>query len=289
MEDNKLAVIVKESGLESTKGQVMIDNFQDYGVIVDEWKDKAFAINITDESQIMEIEGAKVGLKFIARKRLDVESKRKELKAQSLSEGKAIDGIANYLKNELFPIEEHLKKQAHFVQLKKVADDARIIAEAREKEEQERAAKEQAERDEQERQRLENIKLKQEAKKREEAHREEREEAEKKQKAIEVKAAKEKEAAETKEREIKAIAAANLKVLEDKAAAIEEKARKEKEEAQEAAEAKAKIDAALIAENKRMADEQLERERKEKEELQRRLDAMITCPKCGHEFSPEVK
>ena len=107
----ELEVIVKESGLNVTKAQVILDKFKDYFEIASEWEIKAKAIVVTNESQTAEMEMAKVGRKFLAKKRIDVEKTRKELKEQSLREGKAIDGISNILKALIVPIEEHLKKQ----------------------------------------------------------------------------------------------------------------------------------------------------------------------------------
>lgn len=49
--ENKLSVIVKESGLEKTKAQVLLDNFSNYFQIAADWEKKAKAIVVTDASQ----------------------------------------------------------------------------------------------------------------------------------------------------------------------------------------------------------------------------------------------
>ncbi len=101
---NQLEVIVKESGLEQSKAKYILENFQDYFKIAEEWEQKAKTIIVTDVSQVTEMEMAKVGRKFLSKKRIDVENSRKKLKEQSLREGKAIDGIANVLKALIIPI-----------------------------------------------------------------------------------------------------------------------------------------------------------------------------------------
>jgi len=42
--ENQLSVIVKESGLEKTKAQVLLDNFSTYFQIASEWEKKAKTI-----------------------------------------------------------------------------------------------------------------------------------------------------------------------------------------------------------------------------------------------------
>jgi len=50
-------------------------------------------------------------LRFMVSKRVAVEEKRKELKADSLAFGRAVDGRAKEITNMLNPIEEHLKQE----------------------------------------------------------------------------------------------------------------------------------------------------------------------------------
>lgn len=160
---NDLAIIVKESGIEQAKGQVLLDNFKDYFEIASEWEVKAKNIVVKDAGQTAEMEMARVGRLFLREKRIKIEKTRKELKEQSLREGKAIDGIANVLKALIVPIEEYLEKQEKFVEIKakEIAELARIEMER--KAEEDRLAKEEADRKEQERIRMENERLKKEA------------------------------------------------------------------------------------------------------------------------------
>lgn len=248
--ENKLELIVRESGLESTKADFILTQFQDYFKIAAEWEVRAKSIVVTDESQTAEMQMARAGRLFLKEKRVAIEKARKELKEQALREGKAIDGIANVLKALIVPIEEHLDKQEHFVEIRaKIAEDKRLAEEAA-RLEAERLAKEAAEKAEQERIRLENEKLKAEAIEKERAMAAERAEAIAKQKAIEEKAAAERRTAEEEKR------------------AIEEKAAKERRAAEDA---------------KKKAEAEIE---KMKAEAESKAAQMITCPFCGKEFIP---
>lgn len=117
MKENQLAVIVKESGLEGTKAQIILEQFQDYFKIAAEWEAKAKTIVVTRADQAMEMEMARAGRLFLREKRIAIENARKKLKEDALREGKAIDGIANVLKALIVPIEEHLDAQEHFVEI----------------------------------------------------------------------------------------------------------------------------------------------------------------------------
>jgi len=174
---NQLSTLVKESGLETTKAQFILDNFEGYFKIASEWEKKARTIVITDKDQKAEMKMAREGRLFLREKRIAIEKARKELKDQSLREGKAIDGIANVLKALIVPIEEYLDDQEKFVERKeaeakriKDEDDARTLQAIREKEEQ-------AEQAERERINKENIALRKEVEEKELAMQKEREES----------------------------------------------------------------------------------------------------------------
>jgi hypothetical protein len=243
--EQSLEVIVKESGLETTKANYILEKFQDHFKIAAEWEAKAKTIVVTEESQTAEMQMARAGRLFLREKRIAVEKSRKELKEQALREGKAIDGIANVLKALIEPIEDYLDKQEHFVEYKKKAEEEEAQRVAMIKAEEERIAKEKAESEERERIRLENEKLRAEAIEREQEMEQER----KKQQAI-LEAEKAKAEAERK--------------------AMEEKTRTEREKAEKE---RAKVEAELKA--------KAEAEKK----LQEKLDAQIECPKCKHKFN----
>jgi len=231
--DNQLSVIVKESGLEKTKAQVLLDNFSAYFQIASEWEKKAKTIVVSDANQEADMKMARVGRLFLRQKRIAIEHTRKDLKEQSLREGKAIDGIANVLKALIVPIEEYLEKQERYVEIKVAEEEKRKQIEAETKAEQERIAKEKAEAEERERIRKENERLKKEAEERERKITEERAKVEREKKIQEEKARKEREAAartinEEREKHERDLAAERSEA-EEKRRAFEEKAKKEKE------------------------------------------------------------
>ena len=122
--DNQLEVIVKESQLEPTKAQYILDNFKSYFEIAAEWEAKAKTLVVTRDDQKAEMQMARTGRLFLREKRLAVENSRKKLKEESLREGKAIDGIANVLKALIVPIEEHLDRQERFIEIKREEKEA---------------------------------------------------------------------------------------------------------------------------------------------------------------------
>jgi len=244
-DENQLALIVSESGLDESKAAVLLENFQGFFELAGEWEQKAKVLVVTNESQVAEMKMAREGRLFLKEKRVAVEKTRKELKEQSLREGKAIDGIANVLKALIVPIEEYLDKQEHFIELREAekAEALRLEVEARI--EAERLAVGQWLAAEREQVGLDNIRLRREAEAKER----------------EIKA--ERERAATKQREIEAQAKA-----ERERAAL--KAQKEKARADGIAK---KAAAALAA------------EKAEKAKIQKLLAEQIECPFCHKRFN----
>ena len=113
-----LVRIVETSGLEKTKAQYILEKFQDYFQIAADWEAKAKILIVTSDNQVAEMKMAREGRLFLRSKRIDIEKARKELKEQSLREGKAIDGIANVLRALIEPIENHLEEQERFIELR---------------------------------------------------------------------------------------------------------------------------------------------------------------------------
>jgi len=246
--ENQLQVIVKDSGLDETKARFILENFQNYFEIASEWTKKAQTIIVKSADQKADMAMARVGRLFLREKRIDIEKARKNLKEQALREGKAIDGIANVLKALIIPIEEYLDGQERFVEIMeaKEAEIKRIELET--KIEADRIAKEKADKEELERLRIETEVKKRELEEKEKALQAEKDKAEAERKAHEEALAKEKRESE-----------ARAKAEKDKA---EAETKKQNE----------------------ITRKKIEKEQHEKEELQRKLDGLIKCPKCGHEF-----
>ena len=296
VKENQLATILKDSGLEETKAQFILRNFQGYFAMAAEWEIKARNIIVTSADQTAEMEMARTGRLFLRQKRLSIEGARKELKEQALREGKAIDGIANVLKALIVPIEEYLENQEKFVERQEEAKREKMRLEIEARIEAERVAKEKADMEEQARVRAENERLKQEAARAQAQALAERAEAEKVlakerekvriQQEIAEKARKEQEKALQAER-----AKAEMERVRAESAARLEREKQEKTLMNERAKAKRlkelAEEKALAAQKKIMED--AAKERKEKERLAELLKAQVTCPKCGHHFNPKGK
>lgn len=295
--DNKLAIIVKESGLVAEKAKVLLSNFSNYFDIAAEWEKKARMIVVTDASQLADMKMARTGRLFLREKRIAIEHTRKELKEQSLREGKAIDGIANVLKALIVPIEEYLEKQEKFIEIKAAEEAEKKRIEAEKKAEKERIAKEKAEAEERARIRQENERLKKEAEEKERRLAEERAraEAERKkreaeQKAHEERLRKQQEEAERKAREEQE---RQTKILADqkaKAEAERQRIQAEKEAAEKKAREEKEHQAKIIAQQKARAEAERKKAEKEREEARRLKECladMIECPFCHKKFRLE--
>lgn len=258
--ENQLSIIIKESGLESSKAKYILENFQNYFEIAAEWENKAKTLIVTKPDQKAEMEMARTGRLFLREKRIAIEKARKELKEQSLREGKAIDGIANVLKALIVPIEEYLDRQERFIEIEEEKKKEVVRIEVEKKMEEDRIAKEKAEAEERERIRLENERLKAEAIEREKRAAEERKKQDDALAAERAKTA----AAEKKQREEKEKA-------ETEKRAIEDKAKKEKE-----------------AQEQKIAEER-QRAEAERKRLEDQLKKQVECPNCHHKFEPILK
>ncbi len=195
--------------------------------------------------------------------RIDIEKKRKELKASSLEFGRAVDGEAKRLTSAVSEIEEHLARQ------RAVVDDEKKRRQ-REKEEAIRREEEQKKREEEERM---------------EARRREQEERERKlQEAQEKIEAEKRKIAEEKE-----IIRAEKEAEERKKQ--EEKERQEREKQEKVRLEKARKEAAEQA--KRDAEEKARREAFEKEEQERRKkeeeQARLAEEQRQRELRPDVE
>jgi len=132
-QNNELAVIIEQSGLEKTKAQILLDKFTNYFEIAADWETKINAIKVTDESQTAEMKMADEGRKFLKTKRIEIESTRKALKEESLREGQTIDAIAKILKNLIEPLENQCEDIAKFKERKEAERKEKLKIERTEK------------------------------------------------------------------------------------------------------------------------------------------------------------
>ena len=284
--ENQLQVIVKDSGLDKTKADYILEQFQDYFKIASEWEVKAKTIVVTDESQEVDMEMARTGRLFLREKRIKIENARKTLKEQSLREGKAIDGIANVLKALIVPIDEYLEKQEKFVEIQEEKKRELIRIEVEKKMEEERIAKEKAEAEERDRIRVENERLRKEQAELEAKYLAEKKKAEAERKQQEEAMRKEREESDRQRKE----AEANAKEEHDR---IQKEAKAKLDAEREAFEKKRKAEqdkAFAEAEKIRKANEaKLSKERAEREKLEEELRSQVTCPHCKKKFKLGAK
>ncbi len=164
--EKKFDLIIQESGVEKELANEFHINFYEHFRMASEWAKKAKKIIVTNENQVVEMEQARTARLFLRAKRLEIENFRVEKKEYYLKAGRAIDKVANFLKDTIIPTEEHLARQEHFVKLKKEAEDARLLAEARVREEARIAEEAKKDAEERERLRVENEKLRKDAEER---------------------------------------------------------------------------------------------------------------------------
>lgn len=237
---NQLTLMVKDNGLEKNEEQKLISSFSDYELMAKDWEEKARSIVVTNESQTAEMNMAKAGRLFLAKKRIDVERTRKELKEQSLRKGQVIDSIAKFLVSLIEPTEKYLKEQEDFVKIQEEKKLEELRVELEKKEEQERIEKEKSEKEEQEKIRIENENLRKEAVERE--------------KAIELERQKQQEELKAKQAEADATLKKEREEYRIKQAELEEISRKEREESARLAKIEQDKRDKIIAEQKAEAD-----------------------------------
>lgn len=170
--NNQLLVIIKENELSEDKSKILFARFANFFSDAELWAKKAKLIKVTNESQKVIMDQARQGRLFLRKIRLDIENCRKDLKEQSLREGRAIDKVAKVLKEQIEPIEEYLDRQEHFVEYKEAEKEAIIQAEVATRMEQERLAEEKRKSEELEVTRRENERLRMVQEKADISHRE---------------------------------------------------------------------------------------------------------------------
>ena len=166
---NELVTLVENSGLEQSKAEILLSKFKDYFRMAAEIDAKATTIIVTDESQVEDMQMARELRLELREKRIDLEKTRKQLKEQSLQEGRTIDGIASTLKSLIVPIETYLGNQEKFAEIQQAKKEEIVRVRVQEQMEKERIAEEESlakqvkkDREEQEKIRLDNERLRRE-------------------------------------------------------------------------------------------------------------------------------
>ena len=115
-EDNKLIKIGEEFGLEESKVQSLMQNFGGCFTEARELVQGARDIKVKDEDDFDNMAKARERRVKLQKVRTGAEKLRKELKAQSLREGRAIEGMANIIKAIVKPVEDYLMGQEKYAE-----------------------------------------------------------------------------------------------------------------------------------------------------------------------------
>lgn len=123
---NQLQTIVDEHNIAVDNAKALIEAFgapfTEAGHILETYRD----IEVTDDSQkdlMAEAREKRLALKKV---RTTVESRRKSLKEDSLRTGKAIDGVARYIKDTITSAEEYLEQQEKFSEIQEAKRQAEL-------------------------------------------------------------------------------------------------------------------------------------------------------------------
>lgn len=111
---NDIVTIANQAGLAESQTQQLLKSFGNYFEEARTIASGAKDIQVKDISEVELMMKARKQRLALREVRINVENTRKELKEQSLREGKAIDGIANVIKALIIPVEDHLQLQEDF-------------------------------------------------------------------------------------------------------------------------------------------------------------------------------
>ena len=95
----------------------------------EKWRTQALAIQITSADQKTEMKQARLLRLELKNTRVAADKTRKNLKADALLMGRAIDGVYNLLEAAIVPLERHLEEQEKFAERLAEAERQRVKAE----------------------------------------------------------------------------------------------------------------------------------------------------------------
>jgi phage-related minor tail protein len=114
---SSLDLIIQEQGIELSDARKLVEAFggpfEEAGEVLANYKE----IVVTDESQVDLMAEAKKRRLILKKARTTAENNRKELKSDIIKQGRAIDSVAKFIKNEIEPAEQYLELQEKFIQI----------------------------------------------------------------------------------------------------------------------------------------------------------------------------
>ena len=114
--ENALVVQINAAGLEPESRENLLTKFAPFFEQAEQWKLKAESLVVTDVSQVHEMKMAREARLALKGIRTNAEKTRKDIKAESLRVGRAIDGVYNVIEYLIVPIEKHLEAQEKFAE-----------------------------------------------------------------------------------------------------------------------------------------------------------------------------
>lgn len=129
MENNKLQVILKEQEIDENDVKKLVKAFggpfDEVGEILSKYKE----IEVTSEDDKEGMAKARELRLALKKARTTIENSRKDLKADIVKQGRAIDSVARLVKEEIEPAEAYLETQEKFAELKEAERKATLKAE----------------------------------------------------------------------------------------------------------------------------------------------------------------
>jgi hypothetical protein len=116
--------IIKETGLEGTKVEFLIQQFTPFYSEAEKLVAKAETIKVVDETSLEAMAEAGIIRKQLQRIRIESDKVRYALKEDSRKEGNAIQGIYNKLIEITGPVEERLEKDEKFLEIREAEKKA---------------------------------------------------------------------------------------------------------------------------------------------------------------------
>lgn len=123
MQKHKIIEIIEDRGLEPVQAKSLLDNFGDYFVKAHKLTTKAKSINVTDVSQVDEMQEARELRIELKNLRVEADKTRILLKEGYLRGGNAVQEIFNDIKKIVKPEEDRLLDQEKFAQRIKEAEE----------------------------------------------------------------------------------------------------------------------------------------------------------------------
>lgn len=114
-----ITAVVGQTGAKESTKKLLVQHFGETLIQLQEWQEKAKAINVTDESEVQLMKAAKEARLILKKMRTTADAKRKELKEEALIYNKAIQEVYNIIRDAITPIETHLKEQEDFITLER--------------------------------------------------------------------------------------------------------------------------------------------------------------------------